>query len=78
MGSRIRTAQAFLSIDGAVLFFYGIVSLLFAPGSPSEPYLSFGRVLYGVLPTALGLGSVGCAAWLGFARPQVSARSDPA
>ena len=66
MMSRTRVAQAFLTTDGAVLFCYGAMSLLFVPGSPNEPYLSTSRMLYGVLPVALGLGSLICAVWLGF------------
>ncbi len=71
--SRIRIAQALLTTDGAVLFCYGTISLLFVPGSASEPYLSSGRLLYGVLPAVLGLGSLTCAVWLGFARPPAGA-----
>ncbi len=62
----MRVAQALLTTDGAVLFCYGAVSLLFVPGSPNEPYLSSGRLLYGVLPVVLGLGSFVCAVWLSF------------
>jgi hypothetical protein len=68
MKSRTRVAQALLVTDAAVLFVYGLVSLLLTPGSPGEPYLSWGRMLYGVLPTALGLGSFGCAVWLALGR----------
>jgi hypothetical protein len=71
--SRIRIAQALLTTDGAVLFCYGAISLLFVPGSAGEPYLSSGRLLYGVLPAVLGLGSLACAVWLGFARPPAGA-----
>jgi hypothetical protein len=78
MTSRTRVAQGLLATDGAVLFCYGAVSLLFVPGAPSEGYLSWGRLLYGVLPTALGLGSVVCAVWLGFARREGSLGADSA
>lgn len=72
MMSRMRVAQALLTTDGAILFCYGVVSLLFVPGSVGEPYLFSGRVLYGVLPAVVGLGSLACAVWLSFARPPVS------
>lgn len=52
----MKIAQAMLVTDGAVLFCYGAVSLLLVPVSAHEPYLSSGRLLYGVLPTALGVG----------------------
>ena len=57
----MRIAQMLLTTDGAILFIYGIVSLLFVPSSAGEPYLSSGRILYGILPSALGLASVACA-----------------
>jgi len=66
--SHMRVAQFFLTTDGAVLFCYGAMSLFFVAGAPGEPYLSSGRLLYGVLPTVLGLGSFVCAVWLGFGR----------
>jgi len=66
----MRIAQMMLILDAAVLFCYGLVSLLFVQGSVNEPYLSSGRLFYDVLPTVLGLGSLGCAVWLSFARPQ--------
>ena len=56
-----------LTTDGAVLFVYGMVSLLLVPNGPQEPYLSTGRLLYGVLPAVLGLASGACALWLAFA-----------
>jgi hypothetical protein len=37
--SRIRVAQGLLVTDGAVLFCYGALSLLFVPGLPGQPYL---------------------------------------
>ncbi len=64
----MNIAQALLITDGAVLFCYGAVSLLLVPGAVHETYLSSGRLLYGVLPTALGLGSFACAVWLGLAK----------
>jgi hypothetical protein len=70
---RLRLAQVFLTTDGAVLLVYGMISLLFVPGSAHEPYLSSGRMLYGVLPAVLGLSSVACAIWLGSVRPQEAA-----
>ncbi len=76
MTSRIRVAQGLLATDGAVLFCYGAVSLLFVPGAPNEAYLSSSRFLYGVVPTVLGLGSLICAVWVGFARREDSFRSD--
>lgn len=76
MRSRTRLAQLFLTTDGAILFVYGMVSLLFVPGSAHEPYLSSGRMLYGVLPAILGLGSVASAIWLVFAPTRVSAPED--
>lgn len=39
MTSRIRVAQGLLVTDGAVLFCYGALSLLFVPGLPGQPYL---------------------------------------
>lgn len=69
MMSRIGVAQTLLITDGAVLFCYGAISLLFVPGSAGEPYLSPGRWIHGALPAVLGLGSITCAVWLGFARP---------
>jgi hypothetical protein len=63
MGTK-RVAQAFLITDGAVLSCYGALSLLFLPPPPGEPYLSSGRLLYGVLPIVLGLASFVCALWL--------------
>jgi hypothetical protein len=61
----MKLAQVLLTTDGAVLFCYGVVSLFFVPGAVGEPYLSSGRVLYGVLPALLGLASVMCAIQLG-------------
>lgn len=57
----MRLAQSLLTTDGVVLLYYGALSLLLASGSPGEPYLSSGRLLHGVLPAALGLGSLACA-----------------
>jgi hypothetical protein len=71
----MKIAQAMLVTDGVVLLCYGALSLLFVPGSVHEPYLSSGRVLYGVLPAALGVGSLVCAIWLGFARSNSGLRS---
>jgi hypothetical protein len=62
--SRLRLAQGLLVTDSAVLFTYGAVSLLFVPGGANESYLSPGRLVYGVLPIILGLGSLVCAVWL--------------
>jgi hypothetical protein len=72
--SDLRIAQGLLVTDGAVLFCYGAVSLLFVSGAPRESYLSSGRLLYGVLPTVLGLGSLIVAVWLGFPSRRESAR----
>jgi hypothetical protein len=55
--------QVLLATDGAVLSCYETVSLLFVPGSIHEPYLSSGRLLYGVLPAVLGLASLVCVVW---------------
>lgn len=74
----MRIAQMLLTTDGAILFIYGIVSLLFVPSSAGEPYLSSGRILYGILPSALGLASVACAVWLNFGQARRPAGSDPA
>jgi hypothetical protein len=63
----MKIAQAMLVMDGAFLLCCGALSLLFVPGSAHEPYLSSGRWFYGVLPAALGLGSLVCALWLGLA-----------
>jgi hypothetical protein len=41
----MRVAQALLTTDGVVLLWYGIVSLLFVPGTIGEAYLSSGRLL---------------------------------
>jgi hypothetical protein len=62
----MRAAQALLTTDGAALFCYGAISLLLAPGSPGEAYVSSGRLLYGVLPIVLELGSLVCAVRLSF------------
>lgn len=75
MTVRIRVVQGLLVTDGAVLSCYGAVSLLFVPGAPSEPYLSLSRLLYGVLPAVLGLGSLVCAVWLSVAPRAGSLRS---
>lgn len=75
MTSRIRVAQSLLATDGAVLFCYGLVSLLFVPGAPGETYLSSSRLLYGVLPTVLGLASIVCAVWVSLARRPESVHS---
>jgi hypothetical protein len=61
---RTRFAIALLLTDGAVLICFGLTSLLFVPPSFGESYLSYGRFLYGMLPTFLGLVSVACASWL--------------
>lgn len=76
MKSRVRVAQGLLVTDGAVLLCYGVVSLLFVPGGLNESYLSSGRLLYGVVPTILGLGSLICAVWVGLASRGVSTRAD--
>jgi hypothetical protein len=75
MKSRTRVVQIFLTTDAAFLLWYGALSLLFTPGSVYEPYLSSGRILYGVLPAALGLGSAACAVWIGFAPAKESDQS---
>lgn len=59
-----------LGSDGIFLLLYGLSSLLLVPGSIGEPYLSTSRMLYGVLPTALGVISLGCAVWASIARPR--------
>ncbi len=76
--SRTRAAQIILTTDAAFLLWYGALSLLFTPGSVNEPYLSSGRILYGVLPAALGVASAIAAVWLGFAQTQETHRSDSA
>ena len=75
MTARIRVAQSLLVTDGAVLFCYGLVSLLLVPGAPGEVYLSSSRLLYGVLPTVLGLASIVCAVWISSVRRAESVRS---
>lgn len=55
-----------MTTDGAVLLCYSVVSLLLAPRALGEAYLASGRLLYGVLPTVLGLGSLICALLLSF------------
>jgi hypothetical protein len=67
MRSPTKLAQLILTTDAAFLLWYGALSLLFTPGSVNEPYFSSGRIFYGVVPAALGLGSAICAIWLGFA-----------
>ncbi len=64
----MRVAQALLATDGVVLLWYGVASLLLVPGATGEAYLSSGRLLYGILPTALGAASIGCALWIGIRR----------
>jgi hypothetical protein len=59
-----------LGSDGIFLLLYGLSSLLLVPGSVGESYLSTSRMLYGVLPTALGAVSLGCAVWASIARPR--------
>jgi hypothetical protein len=64
----MKIALAMLLADGVVLLCYGVLSLLFVPASIQQPFFSLGRLLYGVLPAALGIGSLWCAIWLGFTR----------
>jgi fucose 4-O-acetylase-like acetyltransferase len=78
MRSCTRVAQIVLTTDAAFLIWYGALSLFFTPGSVDEPYLSTGRVFYGVLPAVLGLGSAVCAVWLGFAQTPQTDRSGSA
>lgn len=59
-----------LGSDGVFLLLFGFSSLLFVPGSAGEPYLSNGRWLYGVLPSVLGVMSLGCAVWASVLRPR--------
>jgi hypothetical protein len=67
----MRVAQALLTTDGALLFCHGAISLLLVPSSPGQPYFFSGRMIHGVLPATLGLGSFVCAVWLGICRPKV-------
>jgi len=57
---RTRFALPLLVTDGTVLICFGLTSLLFVLQSIGESYLSYGRFLYGMLPTFLGLVSVAC------------------
>ena len=74
MRSAMKITQAMLVTDAAFLCCYGASSLLFVPGAPGEPYLSSGRISFGVLPVALGLASLACAVWLAFVQARESAR----
>jgi hypothetical protein len=61
----LAVTAAFLDALACVALYFGVGMLLMVPGDPyhHEPYLK-GRVLFGVLPTALGVVLVLTAGWL--------------
>jgi hypothetical protein len=71
----MKIALALLLADGVVLLCYGVLSLLFVRAPVQQPFFSLGRILYGVLPAALGFGSLWCAVWLGFTGRSKSGRN---
>jgi hypothetical protein len=52
-----------------MLLYFGAVFLLLVPGFPGEPYLVKERWLYGVLPLAAGVLTMGTSTWLALAIP---------
>lgn len=63
----IVIARFGLLVVASVLLYYGGAFLLIVPGVPGEPYLVKARWLYGVLPLAAGILTMGASAWLALA-----------
>jgi len=60
MNSRIgtRVCSAIAEVLGCFCLYYGTGMMLVIPGYPGERYLSWGRILYGVVPTMLSVGFI--------------------
>jgi hypothetical protein len=65
MNSRIgtRVCSAIAEVLGCFCLYYGTGMMLVIPGYPGEHYLSWGRILYGVVPTILSAGFLALAGW---------------